>query len=282
MSIQHIVSSIDDLITYTDGEGYFYDIDFRIKVFWFLMTLLTAVISLDMIFTLYFLICTLTIQKSGNSPVFLKIRRNKALVTFVFALVFISFILGFLNRALVMGDITQVVFFFFLTRSIALGFIAIILGTLYMSILQTTRTIKMTAGRGPRISILAFLTLRSVPLIAYHLNNVIDAQRARGLEMEKFGLKSIVSGIRGIFIPLLVLLTGSIDRTSKVLEARGINPRVKNKTSYIKPKIIKTDVLLIFYAFIQFFISLWLAINFSSYHETTTLTYRLFSQWGLI
>jgi energy-coupling factor transporter transmembrane protein EcfT len=211
----------------------------------------------------------------------MKIRRNKALVTFVFALIIISFVMGFLNRALVKSAITSRLFFFFLTRSIALGFIAISLGIMFMSILQTTKTIEMTAGRGPTTSILTFLTFRSIPLVAFHLNNVIDAQRARGLEMEKLGPRSVFKGIKAIFIPLLVLLTGSIDRTSKVLEARGINPRVKCKTSYIKPKLKKIEILLIFYTLVQLWVSLWLVINFPAGYETTTLTYYLFSQWGL-
>ncbi|MFW9991493.1 MAG: energy-coupling factor transporter transmembrane component T family protein [Candidatus Odinarchaeota archaeon] len=282
MSIQHMVSSIDDLITYTKGEGLLYRFDFRIKMIWLLMTVLTAVISVDMIFTLYLLFCTLVILKLGGSPVFMKIRRNKALVTFVFVLIIISFVMGFLNRALVKGVITSGVFFFYLTRSIALGFIAITLGILFMTILQTTKTTEMTAGRGSTTSILTFLTFRSVPLVAYHLNSVIDAQRVRGLEMEKLGPKSVLKAIKAIIIPLLVLLTGSIDRTSKVLEARGINPRVKNKTSYIKPKLKKIDILFIIYSTIQLGLSIWLAYNFSPNYETTTLTYFLFSEWGFI
>jgi energy-coupling factor transporter transmembrane protein EcfT len=177
---------------------------------------------------------------------------------------------------------TPIDVFFYFARSVALGFLAITIGTLFMSILQTTQTIQMTAGRGPRTSILTFLTFRSVPLVTYHLINVIDSQRARGLEMEKMGPRTILRSVKAIFIPLLILLTGSIDRTAKVLEDRGITPKVKNKSSFITPKIAKMDVLMLFYIIIQLFISIWLASIFPPTRSTTTLTYSLFSEWGWI
>jgi len=282
MSIQHMVSSIDDLISYTDGKGRFYKIDFRIKVIWLLLTLLTAILCVDMIFTFWLLVCTLILERAGGSPVFQKIRKNKALVTFVFGMIVFTFLFGALNRAMVTSAITPEILFFYLARSTALGFIAISLGTLFMSILQTSRVIEMTAGRGPTTSILTFLTFRSIPLVAYHLNNVIDSQRARGLEMEKLGPLSIIKGIKAIFIPLLILLTGSIDRTSKVLEARGINPGVKNKSSYVKSKLAGVDYLLLFYMAFQLILSLWITSQYYPDNHLTTLTYTLFSNWGLI
>jgi energy-coupling factor transporter transmembrane protein EcfT len=118
--------------------------------------------------------------------------------------------------------------------------------------------------------------------VIYHLKNVIDSQRARGLEMEKIGPRTILRSVKAIFIPLLILLTGSIDRTSKVLEARGINPRVKHKTSYIKSKFSKKDYLLFLYIIIQLILSIWIASMFSPMHPTTTLTYNVFSSWGLV
>jgi energy-coupling factor transport system permease protein len=275
-------SSIDDLLSYYEGDGFFYRMDFRVKVLWLLLTILAAVIMIDMIFTIYLLICTLFIEKLGRSPVFMKIRRNKTLVTFVFGMVIITFVFAFLNTALYSRELTPQLIFFYIARSIALGVTAVMTGTLFLSILQTTRVIAMTAGRGPSVSILTFLSFRSVPLVAYHLNNVIDAQRARGLEMEKMGPRSILKSIKAILIPLLIVLTGSIDRTSKVLEARGINPRVKNKTSYIKPSLTKLDVFVIFYTLFQLIVSALIAINYNPNYPLKTFTYNLFIAWGLI
>ena len=282
MSIQHMVASIDDLITYEEGEGFFYKADFRLKVIWIILTVISAVICLDMLFAFYLLFCTLLLEKAGKSPVFSKIRRNKALVTFTFGLILITFIFSSFNRALMQQVLTPVDVFFLLSRAFALGFIAVTVGTLFMSILQTTQTIEMTAGRGPTVSILTFLTFRSVPLVTYHLSNVIDSQRARGLEMEKIGLRTILRSIKAIIIPLFILLTGSVDRTSKVLEARGINPRVKHKTSYIQTKFSLRDFLLSFYILFQLIFSIWLASIFSPFYPTTTLTYNIFSNWGLV
>ncbi|MHA1974445.1 MAG: energy-coupling factor transporter transmembrane component T family protein, partial [Candidatus Hodarchaeales archaeon] len=272
MSIQHMVSSLEDIITYEEGTGFFYRIDFRVKILWVLLTIVTCVISVDMVFTFYLLIFTLLLQKFGRSPVFSKIKNNKALITFSFALIIVTFAFSSLNRAILQRVMTPVDWFFFLQRAMALGFIAISVGTLFMSILQSTRTIEMTAGRGPITAILTFLIFRSVPLVAYHLGNVIDSQRARGLEMERLTPMAVIRSIKAIFIPLLIVLTGSIDRTSKVLEARGINPRVKQKSSYIEAKIRKLDVLLLFYIFSQVIVSLIVAYYFPPGYPTTTLT----------
>ena len=50
-----MVSSIDDIISYIDGQGKIYEIDFRVKMIWVLLTILTAVISLDALFNIFLL-----------------------------------------------------------------------------------------------------------------------------------------------------------------------------------------------------------------------------------
>lgn len=277
-----MVSSIDDIISYLDGDGKIYEIDFRVKVLWILFTIITAVISLDAIFTTYLLISTMIWIIPLRSPVFKKLKRNKALVIFTLTLILTTFLFSSLNYAMMVYKMTKAHYFYFFARSIAIGFLTASVALIVLSTLHTTKTIEMTAGRGPTLSILTFLSFRSVPLIAFHLNNVIDSQRARGLELEKIGFRSILRGLKAIIIPLLILLTGSIDRTSKVLESRGINPTVKNKSSYIIPKLKKLDYLLIFYMIIQFLFSIYLSLLFSPMHPTTTLTYNIFSDLGLI
>lgn len=277
-----MVSSLDDMISYIEGDGKIYDIDFRVKLLWVVLTILTAMISLDAIFTTYLLICTMLWIFPLRSPVFTKLKRNKALVMFTLTLILFTFLFGSLNTALYTYEMTEVHYFYFFARSVAIGFLTASSAIIILSTLHTTKTIEMTAGRGPTISILTFLSFRSVPLITFHLNNVIDSQRARGLELEKIGLRSILRGIKAIIIPLLILLTGSIDRTSKVLESRGINPTVKNKSSYNTPKLHKFDYLLLVYMFIQLLFSIYLSTLFSPSHITTTLTYRVFTELGLI
>jgi energy-coupling factor transport system permease protein len=271
-------SSVDDLTTFTPGSGFFYKLNFRIKLLWIIITIFTSIIAIDMVFTTYLLICTIIILYLGGSPVFFKIKRNKALVTFVFSFIFITFIFSFINRALITSNLTDAVMFYFIARAIALGNIALLMSLLFITLLQTTKTIEMTANRGPTTSILTFLSFRSIPLVIFHLNNVIDSQRARGLEMEKMGIRSLFRSVKAIFIPLLILLTGSIDRTSKALEARGINPRIKNKTSFIKPKWNKRDFIITVYLFCQLIIAFILAILFNIHYAETTFTYYVFSE----
>ena len=277
-----MVSSLDDLISYIEGKGKIYYVDFRVKVLWVFLTIITAVISLDAIFTTYLLKTTMLWIFPLKSPVFKKLKRNKALVIFTLSLILITFLFSSLNYALIVYKMTTAHYIYFFARSVAIGFLTASAAIIVLSTLQTTKTIEMTAGRGPTFSILTFLSFRSVPLITFHLNNVIDSQRARGLELEKLGFRSILRGIKAIIIPLLILLTGSIDRTSKVLESRGINPTVKNKSSYLSPKLHKIDYALLLYMFIQLIISIYLSILFSPMHPTTTLTYNVLLELGVI
>ncbi len=277
-----MVSSIDDIISYIDGHGKIYEIDFRVKLIWVLLTILTAIISLDALFNTFLLFCTFIWIIYLKSPIFTKLKRNKALIIFTFSLILLTFLFSSLNAALVVYKMTKELYFFFFARSVAIGFLTASVALIVLSSLHTTKTIEMTAGRGPTLSILTFLSFRSVPLVAYHLNTVIDSQRARGLELEKLGIRSIYRGIKAIIIPLLVLLTGSVDRTSKVLESRGINPTVKNKSSYIQPNLKKLDYLLLLYMIIFLIISMFLSTIYSPMHATTTLTYSVFSELGLI
>ncbi|WP_455464654.1 CbiQ family ECF transporter T component, partial [Candidatus Hodarchaeum mangrovi] len=230
----------------------------------------------------FLLFCTFIWIIYLKSPIFTKLKRNKALIIFTFSLILLTFLFSSLNAALVVYKMTKELYFFFFARSVAIGFLTASVALIVLSSLHTTKTIEMTAGRGPTLSILTFLSFRSVPLVAYHLNTVIDSQRARGLELEKLGIRSIYRGIKAIIIPLLVLLTGSVDRTSKVLESRGINPTVKNKSSYIQPNLKKLDYLLLLYMIIFLIISMFLSTIYSPMHATTTLTYSVFSELGLI
>ena len=277
-----MIASVDDLIGYTSGQGLFYKLNFRIKAFWIISTILTIIIAIDMIFTSYLLVSTLIILYLGKSPVFSRIKRNKALVTFVFVFIFVTFVLAFVNRALLSTNLTDVIMFFYIARAIALGNVALMMGLLFITTLLTTRTTEMTANRGPTTSILTFLTFRSIPLVTHHLNNVIDSQRARGFEMEKIGVRSILKSITAIFVPLLILLTGSIDRTSKALESRGINPQIKNKSSYFQPRWNRYDFIITIYVFFQFSIALYLALIFNIHYADKTFTYFVFSTLGLI
>ena len=133
MSLQHLVSSIDDLIAYSEGDSFFYRIDFRIKILWLIVTILTAIIQLDMLFTFYLLAFTLIIVRLGGSPVFKKAQRNKALISFVFGVIILTFVFSSLNRALISTNMKPIDVFFYFARSVALGFLAITIGTLFMS-----------------------------------------------------------------------------------------------------------------------------------------------------
>ena len=105
--------------------------------------------------------------------------------------------------------------------------------------------------------------VRLVPTIAIDAQTVIDAQKSRGLELEKGNLIKRVKNFIPILIPLIVSAIRRSMELAEALESRGFNAS-KKRESYITLKfssldyitLILTILLLVFGIYIKLYISL--------------------------
>lgn len=97
------------------------------------------------------------------------------------------------------------------------------------------------------------LSFRFVPTIAIEAQNIIDAQKSRGYEMEQGGLISQAKNLIPLLIPLIVCSMKRAFHIAEALDSRAFGS-TKNRTyyysiSYTKKDWLITVILIIFFIF---------------------------------
>lgn len=111
----------------------------------------------------------------------------------------------------------------------------------------------MTKLRIPYEFTFMFMTaVRYVPTLARETDDIINAYKARGIELERSRLKNLRK-YAGMLVPLIVCSMKRSLRLAEALEARGFGS-VKKRTFYRELKMSKGDYLLIAFTVIIVFI----------------------------
>lgn len=89
------------------------------------------------------------------------------------------------------------------------------------------------------------MAIRFIPTLARDLQTIIDAQKSRGLELEKGGFLQRVRKMIPILVPLLVYEIKRCIMIAEALEARAFGA-IKNRTYYFEIKMKKSDWIAVF------------------------------------
>lgn len=136
-------------------------------------------------------------------------------------------------------------------------------GTLFNSIIISVRFVEIVAStslffittspdeleyvlrwfRLPRDFVFAFATsIRFVPVMLIDLNQIIDAQKSRGLEIERGGPLKRIKNLIPVLVPLIVTALVRSGELAEAMEARGYGA-VKRPTSLYSLKIKDKDLI---------------------------------------
>jgi len=135
--------------------------------------------------------------------------------TVVFSLIFAAFIFGF-NLLFGLGILKALTF--------ALRFIAIIGSTSIFFVTTSPDELEqiMKWMRIPRDVVFAFVTaVRFIPVVMLDAFQIMDAQKSRGLELEKGGLLTRVRNMVPVLIPLVVNSVIRSGELAEAMESRG-------------------------------------------------------------
>ncbi|MEM1557051.1 MAG: energy-coupling factor transporter transmembrane component T [Thermoproteota archaeon] len=102
----------------------------------------------------------------------------------------------------------------------------------------------MSAAKVPLELTFSFvMAIRFIPVIYDEFQSIYDAQRSRGLELEKGGFRTRIRNLMPILIPLLV---GTIRRTYEIADAMEVRAfgALPKRTSYKLLKFKRGDYLL--------------------------------------
>ena len=125
----------------------------------------------------------------------------------------------------------------------AVRFIAIVVSTSLFFITTSPDELEqvMKTFRLPRDVVFAFVTaVRFIPVMMLDTIQIMDAQKSRGLELERGNLYRRVRNLRPVLIPLLVNSVGRSGELAEAMESRayGADPR---PTSLVQYKARRTD-----------------------------------------
>ena len=103
--------------------------------------------------------------------------------------------------------------------------------------------------------------VRLVPTLAVDAQTVVDAQRSRGLELDKGNLFRRVRNYIPILIPLLLIAIRRSLELAEALESRGF-PGKEGRTSLFQLKLKKADVVVIIVSTGAIAASIWTFIHY--------------------
>jgi energy-coupling factor transport system permease protein len=110
----------------------------------------------------------------------------------------------------------------------ALRFLAVVLmGALFVATTDPTALVYslMKAGVPYRFGFMIIMMLRFVPMFETEANTVSNAQKMRGLELDKGGVRKLLLSVRYTFLPLIVSALSKVDTLVISMEARAFGYR---------------------------------------------------------
>lgn len=109
------------------------------------------------------------------------------------------------------------------------------------------------------IGLTILIALRYIPTLYYLAQNIMDAQKSRGLELEKGNFLERARKMIAIIIPLLVLTIKTAEELAIAMESRGFGASRK-RTYLIELKMTPIDYLALGIIFLA--LALYLGLKF--------------------
>ncbi|MGH2428715.1 MAG: energy-coupling factor transporter transmembrane component T family protein [Candidatus Limnocylindria bacterium] len=88
------------------------------------------------------------------------------------------------------------------------------------------------------------LALRTIPTLERDVGLIRDAQRSRGVELDRGGLRAKLRGLAAVVLPLMTVSIARLEIMSRVIESRGVTSRRSCRTFYRRPEPRLIDQLL--------------------------------------
>jgi len=181
------------------------------------------------------------------------------LATFLFVF---NFIFGYLSPSTVPGGVSPLEYAF----AMALRFLVLVesFSVFFLTTSPDHLSLALEQSRVPYEFTFAFTTaVRFVPVLAEEAQTIMDAQKARGLELEKGNFMKRIRNYIPILIPLIVSAIRRSLELAEAMESRGWGASKKRTNLYVlKMKggdfmlIIISIILLVTAIYVRYFVSL--------------------------
>ena len=272
--------SVFDGFRFRRGSSVIHKLDPRVKFFFvcvlFVITILFS--NLMMLVLLFFLPLPLIVL-SGVKREWLRSLKGAALLAiFIFIM---NFLFGYLYPGTLLDPPVDTFseHLYILERAIALTLrFVVLVGSFSVFFLTTSPDhlgLALEQSHIPYEFSFAFTTaVRFVPVLAEEAQSIMDAQKARGLELERGNFIKRVKNYIPILIPLIVSAIRRSIELAEAMESRGWGAKETRTNLYIL-KLTKSDGLVILGSLVMLLCSIyvWIHIPLPS---LTTLLHRVY------
>lgn len=239
-------------LSFDEDKGFYHFLDPRTKLFYIISTAIVTMIVNDVPKLVVVVLVNIVIAMLYRGFLTKLASFIKGLTPFVIAVIGLNIALSVLFAETV--DWVEIL------ETQAKAFMRIVAIAIPILILMATTTpsdlIQGLAKMGIRYTYLYpfIVAYRFIPLIFTEMKNIYDAQRSRGLELEKGGIRQRVKSLTPILIPTTVCSLLRAKDLAEALEIKGFGYSTK-RSFYKSLRMGKRD-----YVFIATIISLYIAI----------------------
>ena len=238
MIIFHILHLAESLITYEPSDRFLHRLNPITK-----MVLFVTVVTSCLVFSgpgypwwLNFgvLVLLVTVSLTGGVPLVRELRLRGVYILAIVLIVFIGNLVfargGETGEGIVYLSLRPFIYVSSLSLNFGLSKTLLILNSILIVIivLKSTRLADLThsvhrIGVPYPLATMTSTALRCVPMVTDGLLIVYNAQRARGMEMDKGGFRDRIRQFGTLLAPLMVVLLKWIDLMSLVFQSRGLD-----------------------------------------------------------
>jgi energy-coupling factor transport system permease protein len=243
---REFVLDLRNFFGFSDKSTVFHNIDPRIKMTYTLLTILVAA-SINNIITLLILVAlNLVLIIIGKIPISKLVSTFRGLLVFSALILIINIALRVVLSWLSLTTVSLTEIFY----SVGTAITRLILVALSLIVLIDTTTPRevvqglASLGISYRYLYSIVLLFRFIPIIFDEILSIYDAQRSRGIELEKVGLIEKIKRLKSIIIPAFVCSLLRAKDLYEALELRGFGYS-KKRTFYNQLKITSKDVFFI-------------------------------------
>jgi len=253
-----LIEGFENLFTFSETHSRFHNIDPRIKLIYCMSSILIALLINDVPSLIMLVVVNLTLAILSKIPLKRYVLVLRSLVVFIAFIFTLNFVLRALFEGLTFSTLANTTYY--ITKAV----LRLILVALPLMLLINTTTPRevmqglVSFGLSYKYLYTIILLMRYVPIVFDEMLNIYDAQRSRGIEIEKVGIIEKIRRLKSIIIPAFICSLLRARDLLEALELRGFG--YANRRTFYKPlKIKKLDI-----AFIAIVMIVYMVIVFHS------------------
>ncbi|MEM0368574.1 MAG: energy-coupling factor transporter transmembrane component T [Desulfurococcaceae archaeon] len=255
--LRQMIFDLRNVFNFYSKYTVLHKLDPRFKMIYVVFTIVTAALLNNITALVFLILINFALVTIGKIPLNRVLSAIRSLLLFFIVILFLNLILKIILGGLTLTMESLITIFYYIGTTIA----RLLLVTLSIMVLMNTTTPREIVqglsffGLSCQYLYSIVLLFRFIPIVFDEALNIYDAQRSRGIELEKASTKEKIKRLKSIVLPAFICsLLRAVD-LYEALELKGFGYSRK-RTFYTQLKITRIDLLFISLIFATYSICL--------------------------